>query len=427
MLLGLAAAVALTAAVGPETPDKVSALPVHGPALPDCEGAIRELVIQYVPEAARIVETAYRDFLGQLPKDVTVFVVCTGRAAFDDLRARVGRVACRLMPVCTGHAMTCWSRDRWLAFAPKCPNGPTLLLSPQEETGAAVWPQRKGDHQVADDIAAALRGRVVSHRSTLGFDGGDFVADGEAVFVTPEVARRNVGISVASSDRLRRALSAVLQRKVVLLRESPPYHAGMFMMLAGGRTAVVGDPFLARRLLLRATAEPGAAASCPLESPDFSDETQRRFDAVAAQCAAEGYRVVRIPVVPATDGRTYLTYLNVILDQRAGTRTVYMPIYRGTETLNRAAAVVWQALGYEVRRVDCTETYIHFGSLRCLVNVLRRSSPARRERNLATVSSVRCPAPAAACWSSPSMRGALPPRRIPPTKWAPGRATGPPA
>ena len=105
---------------------------------------------------------------------------------------------------------------------------------------------------------------------------------------------------------------------------------------------------------------------------DHTGETQRLFDAVARQCAAEGYRVVRMPTVSGLDGRTYLTYLNVILDRRDGRRIVYMPVYRDVESLNEAARKVWQDLGWEVRRVDCTASYVHFGSVRCLVNVLTR-------------------------------------------------------
>lgn len=333
----------------------------HGPVLSDCDGAVRELAIQYVPEAAGIVETTYRDFLRQLPPEVTVRVICPDRAAFEDLRGRVGPVRCRLAAVLTGHRMTCWSRDRWLALAPRRPGERALLLAPREEAGAHVWPERKGDHRVAFDLARALPDCLAAERSALAFDGGDFVADAHTAFVTPRVTERNVGTAVSSAAELRHALQRLLQRRVVLLREAPPHHAGMFMMLAGGRTALVGDPSLAR------------AFASPLPQPDFTPETQRLFDAVAAACAAEGYRVVRMPVVPGRDGRTYLTPLNAILDERAGHHIVYMPVYRGAERLNDAAEAVWQSLGYEVRPVDCTQAYTQFGSLRCLVNVLSRS------------------------------------------------------
>ena len=108
--------------------------------------------------------------------------------------------------------------------------------------------------------------------------------------------------------------------------------------------------------------------------PDFTPETQGLFDAVARQCSAAGYKVVRLPVVPARDGRTYLTYANVLMEQRGGQRRVYLPFYRGVERLNDAARAVWERLGYEVRPVDCTSVYGHFGCLHCLVNVLTRSA-----------------------------------------------------
>jgi len=52
---------------------------------------------------------------------------------------------------------------------------------------------------------------------------------------------------------------------------------------------------------------------------------------------------------------------------------VYMPVYRAADEMNRAAQKVWESLGCEVRPVDCTAAMPHFGSLGCLVNVLRRN------------------------------------------------------
>ena len=40
----------------------------RGPLLSDCDGRLRELVIHYVPEAAAVVETTYRQLLGALPE-----------------------------------------------------------------------------------------------------------------------------------------------------------------------------------------------------------------------------------------------------------------------------------------------------------------------------------------------------------------------
>ena len=79
-----------------------------------------------------------------------------------------------------------------------------------------------------------------------------------------------------------------------------------------------------------------------------------------------------MPVAPGADGRVFLTSLNSILDGRGGEHTIYMPTFRGAEKLNAAATGKWQELGYEVRPVDCSNCYRYFGSLRCLVNVLKR-------------------------------------------------------
>ena len=344
---------------------------LRGPVLSDCQGTIRELVIHYLSEGADIVGPTYGDFLQQLPSRVTVHVVCPDQAAFEDLLGRVGPTECILSPVVVGHPITAWSRDRWLALAPAENAYATTLLSPRSEMGADLWPARAGDQRVGADLAAALGPRVVSVRSELYFDGGDFVADRETVFVTPAVLLRNLQQTVLTREELIERLSALLKRKVVLLRDAPDHHAGMFMMPVGDRTVLVGDPAAARRLLADSP-ETHAADLCPQDGPDFAAATIARFDAVAEQCEAAGYRVVRIPIVPGHDGRTYLTYLNALLDRHGGRRIVYMPVFSGAGPLNRAAEEVWIGLGYVVRSVNCDACYPHFGSLRCLVNVLRR-------------------------------------------------------
>jgi hypothetical protein len=172
-------------------------------------------------------------------------------------------------------------------------------------------------------------------------------------------------------------LASAVKRRVILLEEAPDHHAGMFMASVGGHVMLVGDPKLGRALLpaqFQADNQAGSGEFMDLPGgPDFTAATQHLFDAVAEQCAATGYRVVRIPVVPARDGRTYLTYVNVLLDRVGERRIVYLPYYRGAEALNAAAQAVWEKLGFEVRLVDCTATYRHFGCLHCLVNVLKRS------------------------------------------------------
>lgn len=325
--------------------------------LADCSGSLRTLVIQYVPEAREIVATPYRQFLGSLPAERQVIVICPDETAWQELRAMVGPVTCRLTPLITGHTHTCWSRDRWLAGQQ---DDGILLLAPDQEQGAEIWPQRRGDARLARHLAEALS-HVRAQKLQLGFDGGDFVADQRTLFVAPRVIDRNVGHHVVDRAELEQTLELLSGRQVLLLPRAPSYHAGMYLMPIGGRTVLVGDPSLVLNL-------PGQE----LITADTSPTTQADFDAVAKACLDAGYRVVRMPTVVGTDQRTYLTWLNVILDQEDGRPIVYLPVYAGVPGLNARAARIWSEQGYTVREVDCTSTYRHFGSLRCLVNVLER-------------------------------------------------------
>jgi hypothetical protein len=260
---------------------------------------------------------------------------------------------------------------------PATPGDATTLWSPRGEAGEEVWPARARDERIGRDIAAALAPLVRARRSGLYFDGGDFLADGDTVFVMPRVLQRNIQQTVRSREEFLRLLSGELKRRVILLDAAPDHHAGMFMASVGGKTMLVGDPSLAQELISAEMEQHDRAATNEFMNlpggPDFTAATQRLFDAVAAQCAAVGYKIVRIPVVPAQDGRTYLTYVNVLLDQQGSRRLVYLPFYRGIDPLNSAARSVWERLGYEIRPVDCTTAYRHFGCLHCLVNVLKRA------------------------------------------------------
>jgi hypothetical protein len=373
VIIGLLVGTAILALTG--SPER---RPVpSGPILSECDGHLHELVLQYEPAARAIVAPIYHDFLRALDRDVSVHLVCPDRAAFDDFVAAVGPVPCSVTPIVAGHPMTAWSRDRWVALMPATPGDATTLWSPRGEAGEEVWPARAGDERIGRDIASALAPLVRARRSGLYFDGGDFLADSETVFVMPRVLQRNIQQTVRSREEFLRLLSGELKRRVILLAEAPDHHAGMFMASVGGKTMLVGDPSLARELISAEMEQHDRAATNEFMNlpggPDFTAPTQHLFDAVAAQCSAAGYKVVRIPVLPARDGRTYLTYVNALIDQQSGRRVVYLPFYRGVERLNAAARAVWDGLGYEIRPVDCTTAYRHFGCLHCLVNVLTRS------------------------------------------------------
>jgi hypothetical protein len=144
---------------------------------------------------------------------------------------------------------------------------------------------------------------------------------------------------------------------------------GIYLMAAGGGRIVLADPSWGQSLVDPA----GLDELMPMGLED-SGAVQARLDAVADQLRSEGLEVVRMPVLAGRDGRTWMTPLNVVLENAGHPeRVVYMPVYKGASRLSEAGRGVWQSLGYEVREVDCTSAYRHYGSLRCLVNVLRRS------------------------------------------------------
>lgn len=332
-----------------------------GSILSECDGQIRSIVVQYT-RGAHFAAVIYRQFLAALPADVRVYAVVADQAALRELTADLGPLASRVVPVIAGHEMTAWSRDRWVALAAS-DGGGAILLTPQEENGADIWPQRRGDQRIAADLAAALPDSVRRRCCGLYFDGGDLLADAQTLFVSPAAIRRNVQRTVLDADQLRGLLASLVHRDVVLLPDAPDHHVGMFMMAAGDGRVVVGDPSLAKPLL------------SPIDLPggaDFSAATQRRFDAVAEAATRAGKTVVRIACVPAGDGKTYVTYLNGLIDQRGGRRMIYLPQYQGQDRLNAAARLVWQSLGYDVVLIDVTGAFRYFGTLHCLVNVLER-------------------------------------------------------
>jgi Porphyromonas-type peptidyl-arginine deiminase len=332
----------------------------YGPMLSECDGRIRSVAIQYVRGSAFAVPV-YRQFLGVLPRDVKVYALCPDQNSVDDLKSAMGVESSRLTPIVTGHAMTSWARDRWISLVAGRGESAGTLVAAGAENGAEIWPQRRGDQRIAQDLARVIGKQ--SLRSGLFFDGGDLLADSHSVFVAPGAITRNIQHTCANQAELKAMLRRQFGCEPILLADAPDHHVGMFMMAAGNGRVVVGDPSLAKPLF------------APMQLPggaDFSSATQRQFDSVAIAAQKAGYRVTRIPCVPSADGKTYISYVNGIIDQRDGGWTIYMPVYRGQDRLNAAGAAVWRRLGYRVMPIDVTSAFRFFGTLHCLVNVVEK-------------------------------------------------------
>jgi len=93
---------------------------------------------------------------------------------------------------------------------------------------------------------------------------------------------------------------------------------------------------------------------------------------VAYAFEAAGFQVVRMPLIPLEGGLDYVTYNNVLMETRNGTTIAYVPVY-GIDDLDSAALAQYAALGVDARPIDVSRIYRFHGSVRCLVNVLRRA------------------------------------------------------
>jgi len=360
--IGVAAALLIKSAIAPAAQPAGAMLGEYG-------GPIKGVVMQYASPAPEVLQV-YQQFLAKLPEDAAVTMICADGKARDELRQGLGETLFkRLDVVVVNHVMTPWSRDRWYAEAMATGStGITTIVPPCEELAAGSWRARAGDALLAADLQRNRPAQFRMRRSLLAFDAGDFLADGRHVFVSPSVLLRNMQRTAHTRDQLAAQLERELGHTPVLLEHAPLHHVGMYMMSAGRKRMVVGDPSLANKLL--GDARPDSIKNLP-GGPNFSDAMQKQFDSVAEATAKAGFEVVRIPCVPSHD-KPYITYVNVILDDREGAWTVYMPVYDGLEAINDAAAATWQAMGWRVERINCTGVYHDGGTLHCLVNVYAR-------------------------------------------------------
>lgn len=351
---------------------------VHGPLISECEGHLRRVVIQY-RAGATPAAAIYREFLSKLDADVQVIVLVPGKADLDELQEGLGPLADRLTPVDVGHAVSNWSRDRWLIQEPRVKGASSRLLCPSNEAGAEVWPERAGDALVGFDLAK-WTADVTADRSRFGFDGGDFLCDGVKIFLAERMLSRNIPSHAVSAEDLRAQLTRELGLPVTILTGVPPHHVAMYMAAAKPGVMVVGDPAWGQALLVQSSDKAKARAKNLPQGADFSPKTIQAFNAAADQATAAGCRVIRIPVIPGGDGRAYITYTNVLIDginlnapmEEIPRPIVYLPVYDDMDLLNAAAQKAWESLGYEVRTINCTGIYEMGGVIHCLVNVIDR-------------------------------------------------------
>lgn len=328
--------------------------------LPAAEGHVRELAIQFNQLDADDFLPVFREIFQALTADTIVRVVVAGaedQAVFEAARRSwfPGNAGPAVRYAIAGRPITSWMRDR-LAVCGNA-DGVSALLAPLT---AHEGPEgRVHDWMVPWTLRGAMGDSATITRSSLRFDGGDLIADRKRCFIASPLLGRNPDAEPAT---LIKRLEQEIGRPVVRIGTTGPvpnHHIGMFITPLGNGRVAVGDPDLAL---------PHAGG---VEGADTDDLRLERFRRVARELAAAGLEIVRIPLLPKQADFVFVSYNNVLCDQREDGLHVIMPVY-GLTALDAAATAAWEAAGATVHPIDCRAIYTLGGSVRCLVAPLVR-------------------------------------------------------
>ncbi|MBS2018588.1 MAG: hypothetical protein JST00_37325 [Deltaproteobacteria bacterium] len=366
MILGLAAAVACIVAGARARPTPSPSVRAHAPVVADDRGALREVVMHYVPELEGTFGDTYRDFLGSLSQDTRVdFVVRRGTRARLD--AFLGRPARHVVEVDVSFGI--WSKDRALVLSRPDDSRISLLVPPKPRGGEG---SRPGDWEVVPAFARSMPDRFEVKKLPIAFDAGDFTVAGDRVLVDPNLFARNAARGLKTPAELTKLLGREVARIGESVGDVPRHHMSMYMAALEGNVALVGDPAEGVRILGEgfAPGETSLETAEPLRA-DASPIVIARFDRAAKELEKAGFRVVRIPTL-AFDDKTYFAYTNGVFETRGGERIARIPVF-DVPALDDAARGVYEALGWRVVPIRARKVYVQHGTIGCMVNILARS------------------------------------------------------
>ena len=340
-------------------------------------GPITDLAIQFHRPGPAPVARVLRDLMAAVDPATTTVHVVVSDAEDERTLARLAPAVGhgpRVRAVRANRTITSWIHDRLLVLDPPTGGGPpTLVAPPAAHQGSAA---RVGDWRVPWDLRAAalpVPPRVVTAR--FQFDGGDLIADGQRVYVTPRLLARNADAS-RSREALLAEIARTVGRRVTVVGDDahpvPDHHVGMFVTPLGEGRVLVADPDLALSVLRRAGASRDltvGGAPLPL---DLSEARLETFRNLARSLRAQGLQVIPLPALPSPDPYVLISYGNAMLEHRRDGRLhVLMPTY-GVPALDAAATAIYRAAGAVVHPIAVQDVFRMGGSVGCLVAPLRR-------------------------------------------------------
>jgi len=347
-----------------------------------------------------------------LPSSTRFLILTNDRSAFTVARNdRPDRI--RFLDLPFKNPITIWTQDPFVVLAGQSPQGGEITLL------ASKAFERADDRMMADVLARETGYRVET--SGLFFEGGNIVSDSEHVLIGANTIRRNaLELDVPEPEVVLR-FEEELGRRVLVVGPFPQPVAHIDMVLTplgDGRLALADAAAGARIAELALKEDPQSVAAfegwCeehffgdpsiheiagvdgPLTAPDVRGRTAEMIeksrkiapllDGVATSLEGHGYRVERIPFLfggPETDppvegersmraAYPMLTYNNVLVEDDAEGRLVYLPRY-GWSAIDESARQAWERLGFTTRQIDgLTISAMYGGALRCAVKVLAR-------------------------------------------------------
>jgi hypothetical protein len=290
------------------------------------------------------------------------------------LRADVPAID-RFQRINIGRPISPWARDRFIirGGSPR-----SLILVPVAPTDSSSE-ERRNDWLVGFEFGRALPSAFMTRQIALRFDGGDFFTTDGWLYCDANLLAKNVPALYPDRAALITALANFTGfpvDRIELIGDAeadvPNHHIGMYLSAIPGGPLLVADPSLdpaVGQITGRALTTRGIGVAAA------SDDLAARCGFVAEWLASRGHTVARVPIVATADSKTFLTYTNVLVEERVidGKREVhvYLPTFAIPE-LDALGAAAWRSAGAIVHEVDVSKIFMHRGALRCLTLPLVR-------------------------------------------------------
>lgn len=359
--------------------------------LDNTRGQIRSVRLQWPnetdPRAARAHEAMFHDLFTRLPEDTRFEVVAEsgGERALRDLieqshvhhpeRIEIHSMSLRSSREELYQAMSMWTRDGAVVLT-RAENGQEVVLLPHSfrDDGQTDAYLNRVILQGTGEAPASLAGHpgILVRRSSLDFEGGNIVANGRHVLISPATIADNVKrLHLSEADVVQR-FQAEFGREVIVASPEPDFHIDMGITFLDDHTVAVASPQLADSLL-EGQPHPGLsdAELSTMRETTRDKELARKYDELAAMLQTHGYRVVRMPNLAGRAlSSPYMTYQNVLIERYGQVKRVYMPVY-GVPATDRAARDAYRAEGFEVVEIPAALQSTRLGGgIRCAVGEL---------------------------------------------------------